>query len=635
VREDTPGDKSLVAYLAPREGFEPDIRELRSALAHSLPSFMVPAAFVILPALPLSANGKIDRAALPAPSRAAAPDREIVAPRTPAETALCQIWAQVLGREKVSIHDNFFELGGDSILCIQVVSRAQQAGLPLSARDVFQHQTVAELAVAAEALAADAAGAGLAEGAEIPLTPSQQDLLADLPALHPARLLDVREAPDLIAPLRLARALHHLAIHHAALRLRFHRDEDGHWHQAGAPADHAEAFLAGVDLSALPEARRRGALESAAGAFRQGRDLAQGPALRALLVATAPGVQKLLLVLHPLVADDATWRILLADLEAALRTAEPALLPVPTSFAQWSARLAEHARSTAAAGELDYWIDASRTLARALPLDRPDGANTTASARTLTVELDAEETRSLRDDVTAAYHSRLDDSLLTALVQAVSGWTGESRLLVDLEGQGRDALFDGVDLARTVGRFAVRFPVLLEVDRKAQNPGDHLKAIKEQLRAVPRGGVGFGLLRYQGEEAQVEKLRAMPTADLVYHPLFEPTDIAGALFAPASESAGSEPGHRRRAHALELAGELADGRLRLTFTYSDTLHGRATVQSLADRVLASLRALIAHGRSGQVGGFTPSDFPEARVSQKELDSLMAQIGKRRPGTVKR
>ena len=632
VREDTPGDKALVAYLAPREGYEPDIRELRSALAHSLPSFMVPAAFVILPTLPLSANGKIDRAALPAPSRAAAADREIVAPRTPAETALCQIWAQVLGRDRVSIHDNFFELGGDSILCIQVVSRAQQGGLPLSARDVFQHQTVAELAVAAEALAAEAAGAGLAEGAEVPLTPSQQDLLADLPALAPARLLDVR---DPISPLRLARALHHLASHHAALRLRFHRDEAGHWHQAGAPADHAEAFLAGVDLSALPEARRRGALESAVGAFRESRDLAQGPALRALLFATAPGTQKLLLVLHPLVADDATWRILLADLESALRTAEPALLPVPTSFAQWSARLAEHARSPAAVGELDYWLDASRTLARALPLDRPNGANTASSARTLTVELDAEETKSLRDEVTAAYHSRLDDSLLTALLQAVSGWTGEPRLLIDLEGQGRDALFDGIDLTRTAGRFAIRFPVLLEVDRKAQNPGDHLKSIKERVRAVPRGGVGFGLLRYQGEEAQIEKLRAMPTADLVYHPLSETADTAGAHFAPASESAGSEPAHRRRAHALELAGEVTGGRLRLTFTYSDTLHDRATIQSLADRVLTSLRALIAHGRSGQVGGFTPSDFPEARVSQKELDSLMAQIGKRKPGAVKR
>lgn len=284
------------------------------------------------------------------------------------------------------------------------------------------------------------------------------------------------------------------------------------------PADRAEAPLAGIDLSALPEARRRGALESAAGAFRQIHDLGdlvRGPALRALLFATDPAdpdSQKLLLVLHPLVADDASWRILLADLEAAYRTAGATLPPVPTAFAQWSARLAEHARSTATAGELDYWLNASRILARALPLDRPNGANTASSAHTLTVELDAEETRSLRDDVTAAYHSRLDDSMLTALVQAVSGWTGEPRLLVDLEGQGRDTLFDGIDLARTLGRFAVRFPVLLEVDRKAQNPGDHLKSIKEQLRAVPRGGIGFGLLRYQGEEFQVEKLRAMPTA---------------------------------------------------------------------------------------------------------------------------
>jgi amino acid adenylation domain-containing protein/non-ribosomal peptide synthase protein (TIGR01720 family) len=633
VREDVPGEKTLVAYLAPREGYEPDVRELRSVLAQSLPSFMVPAAFVILPALPLSPNGKIDRAALPAPPRTSS-DREIVPPRTPSETALCQIWAQVLGREQVGIHDNFFELGGDSILCIQVVSRAQQSGLPLSARDIFQHQTVAELAVAAEALAP---GSGPDETAEIPLTPSQQALFEE-PALplRAVRRLGLREAAD---PLRLARALHLLARHHGALRFRFQRDEAGQWHQAGAAAERAEAPLSGVDLSALPEARQNAALESAASGLQEIADLAQGPALRAVLFASSEdrhSAQTLCLALHPLIADDASWRILLADLEAAYRAAgeEAVLPPVPTSFAQWAARLAEHARSTAVAGELDYWLDASRTLARPLPLDRPEGDSTTASARPLVLELDAEETRSLRDEVSTAYHSRIDDALLTALVQAFSGWTGEPRLLIDLEGPGREALFDGADTARTVGRFAIRFPVLLELDRKAQSPGEHLKSIKEQLRAVPRGGIGFGLLRYQGEEAQVERLRAMPAADVAFRGLGERNGAPpepSALFTPAGKPAADAPGR----HILEIRAEMVDGRLRLTFTYDERLHDRRTLQALADRFLSSLRALIAHGRSGQAGGFTPSDFPEARFSQKELDTLMAQIGKRKPGVVKR
>ncbi|HKH43205.1 MAG TPA: amino acid adenylation domain-containing protein [Thermoanaerobaculia bacterium] len=146
AREDAPGEKALVAYLVPRAGQEPEARELRQFLGTKLPSYMMPSAYITLPALPLSPNGKVDRKALPAPPREI---REVVAPRTPEEATLCQIWAQVLGRDEVGVHDNFFDLGGDSILGIQVVSRAQQAGLSLTAQDLFQHQTVAELALVA------------------------------------------------------------------------------------------------------------------------------------------------------------------------------------------------------------------------------------------------------------------------------------------------------------------------------------------------------------------------------------------------------------------------------------------------------------------------------------------------------
>jgi len=146
VREDVPGEKLLVAYVVPREEQEPEIRELRQFLASKLPSYMVPATFLTIPALPLSPTGKIDHAALPAPPRE---ERVVVAPRTADEATLCGIWSQVLGRDEVGVHDNFFDLGGDSILGIQVVSRSHQAGLSFTAQDLFQHQTVAELALIA------------------------------------------------------------------------------------------------------------------------------------------------------------------------------------------------------------------------------------------------------------------------------------------------------------------------------------------------------------------------------------------------------------------------------------------------------------------------------------------------------
>jgi amino acid adenylation domain-containing protein/non-ribosomal peptide synthase protein (TIGR01720 family) len=680
VRQDAPGEKALVAYLAPREGQAPEVRELRAFLASKLPSYMVPAAFVTLPALPLSANGKVDRTVLPAPHLESA-GRELVAPRTPAEATLCGIWAQVLRRREIGVHDNFFEHGGDSILCIQVVSRAQQAGLSLAARDLFQHQTVAELALAAEAAAAAeaaeaaaAAAGGTGAGGDVLLTPAQLSLLElELPGrrrprpLDGAPLLDLREVVD---PARLRRALREVVDRHAVLGCRFLRhagqggqgergeraggeDDSAGWRQergerAGGEdgsagwrkvCSAAEALLAAVDLSALPPARRRGALDTAVSWLRASLHLEQGALLRVALFALGGAEQRLLLVAHPLIADGVSRRILLADLEAAYRAIasgrDAALPPVPTSFQQWSARLDEHARSAVVAAELEYWLDASRTLVRPLPLDRPPAAGVPAAASAVVAELDAEETRALLQEVPPAYHSKLDDALLSALAQALAGWTGEPRLLVDVTGSGRGDLLEGVDTSRAVGCFTTLFPVLLEVDRTARNPGDHLKSIKEQLRAVPRGGIGYGLLRYQGGPAQAAKLQAMPAAEVAFS--YSGEGLGGglpgpSLFVPAPESAGEARRPRlRRGRLLEIDAEIAGGRLRLTWTYDEGLHDRSTIQVLADRCLGSLRSLIEHCLSGEAGGFTPSDFPEARFSQKDLDTLMAHIGKRKSG----
>jgi aryl carrier-like protein len=148
VREDVPGSKRLVAYLALHDG---DPEDLRPALREKLPEYMVPQLFVVLPALPLTPNGKIDRralVALPAPEAARA---ETVAPRTPVEEILAAVWAEVLRLDRVGIHDNFFTLGGDSILVIQAATRSRKRGVGFTPRQLFQNQTVAELAAVADA----------------------------------------------------------------------------------------------------------------------------------------------------------------------------------------------------------------------------------------------------------------------------------------------------------------------------------------------------------------------------------------------------------------------------------------------------------------------------------------------------
>ncbi|HJX28917.1 MAG TPA: condensation domain-containing protein, partial [Thermoanaerobaculia bacterium] len=564
VREDNPGESLLAAYLVPVGEAAPEARELRDFLASKLPSYMIPGVFVMLDAMPLSPTGKVDRKALPVPAETRAA-RESVAPRNPAEQTLVDIWRQVLNRETVGVHDNFFELGGDSILGIQVVSRAQQAGFGLTARDLFQHQTVAELAELA-------AAAGPGESAEIPLTAGQRALLertaeADLGGLFELRRFAPREDVD---PARLEQALRRVVERHDALRVRFVREEGG-WRQLPA-----EATVT---------------LETSEGPLRAGFDLGSdglgGPLVRAALVEAADWTQRLVLAIHRLAADRASWRLLLHDLEAAYRGNE--MPPVPVSFQQWATRPATSPPVPGPVSRTAAWIGAPYSLA---------------------VELGADETRSLLEEVGPAFRTRVEDAVLTAMVEAFANGSGERRLRIDVESDGRRELPDGLDASRTVGRLATAAPVLLELNSAAQSPGERLKAVKEQLRATGPSD------RTPAEPAEALFRALEPGAA----PAPEP-----ALFAPLL----NEPAESETGHPLEITAEVVDGQLRLAWSFDEGRYDESTIQRLADGTVASLRSLIEHCRTGEGGGFTASDFPEARFSQKDLDSLMSQLGKRK------
>ena len=274
-----------------------------------------------------------------------------------------------------------------------------------------------------------------------------------------------------------------------------------------------------------------------------------------------------------------------------------------------------------------------------LPLDLPGGVNTVSSARTVTAALAPEETRILLQEVPAAYHTRINDVLLTALVQAFAQWTGATDLLVDLEGHGRDAgprnlgpreaLFADLDVSRTVGWFTVLHPVYLDL-ADAWGPGEELKAVKEQLAAVPGGGLGYGLLRYLGDDREkLARLRRRPAAQVSFNYLgqLDSATAESSFWRPLAEGSGPAVGPGGlRTHLLEINGAVSGDRLRLNWSYSANLHRRATVESLAAGYLKALRSLIDHCLSPEAGGYTPADFPEARISQKDLDKLLTQVG---------
>jgi amino acid adenylation domain-containing protein/non-ribosomal peptide synthase protein (TIGR01720 family) len=625
AREEEGGHKRLVAYVVGSAG----AAELQSFLKENLPDYMTPSAIVKLEALPLTANGKVDRKALPAPEAAGA-DREYVAPRTPAEETLAGIWSQVLGVERVGIHDNFFSaLGGDSILSIQIIARANQAGLRLTPKQIFEHQTVAELAAVAGVAAAVEAEQGLVTGAA-PLTPIQhwffeQDVV-EPHHWNQSLLFETRQALD---PALLEQVVAHLVEHHDALRLRFVREADG-WRQHNAGLEGPTPFSR-HDLSALPEAEQRPALEAKAAELQASLNLAEGPLLRIAhfdLGADKPG--RLLLAVHHLAVDGVSWRILLEDLQTAyqqLSAGAPVSLPAKTtSFRQWAEKLHAYAQTDAVEREAAHWLALGDGPVRRLPVDFPGGANTVDSARTVTVALSPEQTEALLHQVPAVYHTQINDVLMTALVEALARWTGTRAWLIDLEGHGREEILEGVALWRTVGWFTTHFPVRLDLGAAA-DPGSALKLVKEQLRAVPNRGIGYGLLRYlSGTSHQLVPpgLRALPRPELSFNYLgqFDQVLPESSPFGPAPESAGplQSPRGARPQH-LSLNGSVAGGQLRLTLLYSETLYRRDTIERFAQYILDALEAIITHCQSPTAGGYTPSDFTLAKLDEQDLNQI--------------
>ncbi|MEG4574238.1 amino acid adenylation domain-containing protein [Microcoleus sp. N3A4] len=606
-------------------------RNLRHYLKQKLPDYMIPSAFVLMKALPLTPNGKIDTKALPKPYSAHQQlATNFVAPRTEAEQTLAQIWCEVLHLQQVSIHDNFFEVGGDSILSIQIISRANIAGLQLTPKQIFQHQTIAELAAVATPTETNKAEQGLITGS-LPLTPIQHWFFAqNLPESHHWNQTFLLEVPATFKPNLLQQAVQQLLLHHDALRLRFTESEQG-WQQFNALPDEIVPFSL-IDLSVLPETTQTETIETISAQLQASLNLATGPIVRVALFHLGNSKpSRLLLVIHHLAVDGVSWRILLDDLQTAyqqLETGKPIQIPAKTtSFKELSEKLTEYANSPTARKEVTYWSNLSASKITPLPVDYIRGTNTKASARNVSVSLNKEETRALLQEVPKAYRTQINDILLTALVEVLTNWTQSNSVLINLEGHGREEILPDVDLSRTVGWFTTIFPVLLKLE-VTNNLGDAIRSIKEQIRAIPNRGIGYGLLRYLSDDREIiSSLKTLPISEVGFNYLgqFDWGISSERLFKLASESIGpehSQLGHR--IHLIDINGIVVEGQLNVDWSYSENFHKSATIERLAQQYIEALKTLIVHCQSPDVGGYTPSDFPLAKLDQQQLDNLLLQ-----------
>ncbi|MDR6979072.1 amino acid adenylation domain-containing protein/non-ribosomal peptide synthase protein (TIGR01720 family) [Streptomyces sp. 3330] len=661
VREDRPGVRRLVAYVVPADPAGApafDAEALRAHCADGLPEHMVPQAFVPLERLPLSLSGKLDRKALPAPAFTAVGGR---AAAGPVEETLCALFAEVLGVPGVGPDDGFFELGGDSILSIQLVARARRAGLVLTPRDVFRHRTVAALASVARA--ADPAPAAEPDDAgtgRVPLTPIAHWLREQggpMAGFHQSLLVRV---PAGLRERDLLTALQAVLDRHDALRLRL--DDSGADNTGGDDCDGDAGWT--LDVGARGSVRAADCLTrhrapgenlvELALAARRALDPRGGRVLRAVWLdrgETEPG--RLLLLVHHLAVDGVSWRILLPDLAAAWRAAVAgqdafaALDAVPTSLRTWSRRLTEAAHAPERTAELPLWQEVSAAddpLLTARPLD--PARDVYATREDLTLTLPAEETAALLTTVPEAFHAGIDDILLSALALAVAHWRGPDRtggVLVDLEGHGRqEEIAPGLDLSRTVGWFTALYPVRLDAGATDWHDvwaggaalGRAVKTVKEQLRAVPDRGIGYGLLRHVNRDTG-PLLASGRTPQIGFNYLgrfaagraadWEAADEPDAVVPPA------DPG-MPLPHAVDLNAvteERPDGpRLVAHWSWPGELLDEAVVRGLADTWFRALRALVAHAAGPGAGGLTPSDLGVVavageRIGQDELDALAA------------
>ncbi|WP_424893165.1 amino acid adenylation domain-containing protein [Streptomyces sp. XH2] len=630
-----------------------DTTDLRDFARRALPDYMVPAVFILLDELPLLPNGKLNRAALPTPEAGTAPATR--APRTPREELLCGLFAHVLGLPEVGAEDNFFELGGDSIMSIQLVSKARAAGLVISLRDVFQHKTPAALALAATKDSESEPGSEAPDAGvgRLPMTPIMHRLRergGSPDGFHQSVLLNV---PGGLGTTCLNAVMQAVLDHHDALRMRVTRHPGGEWQLDIAPRATvtASTCIRRADMRGLEGAALRATIAAEGAAAVRRLAPGDGVMLQAVWFDAGPArAGRLLLVLHHLVVDGVSWRILLPDLASAAaavaadRAAD--LAPVHTSFRRWAELLVEQAREPERVDEAAWWAQVldgpGATLA-----DRPPQEDDTT--RSLVMTIPPERAAALLTDVPAAFHANVNDVLLTALAVAVlrrhqqRGKAGAA-LLVDLEAHGRDSGVPGVDVSRTVGWFTSLFPVrvdlhgidLDQVLTGGPAAGQALKTVKEQLRAVPAQGLGYGLVRYLNPETRgrlshlsapqvgFNYLGRFPAADTGQWTVAEETD---ALF-DATEAGLPGPGPAHHLGINALARESAEGPVLVaSWTWTDKTLSEADVHELTNLWSQALDALIAHSRRPGAGGWTPSDLPLVSLTQNQLDRLTgARVG---------
>ncbi|WP_156897729.1 condensation domain-containing protein, partial [Paenibacillus massiliensis] len=546
-----------------------------------------------------------------------------VAPRTAVEQVLAEIWAGVLGMEAIGTQDNFFELGGDSIKALQVSSRLLQAGYRMEMKDLFSHPTVAALSPRVQSVTR-LADQSEVQGA-VKLTPVQHWFFEQhFAEAHHHNQSVMLYNPDGFDEKVLRAAMNHVVSHHDALRTVFRLAEQGYEAYNRAVGEGQLYTLEAIDLRAEPELAH--IIEAKANEIQSSIDLSTGPLVRLGLFHCADG-DHLLIAIHHLVVDGVSWRILFEDITAAYEQASNGqVISLPNksdSFRTWAEEQARYADSEAVAAELKFWKDIEQGNYEVLPKDTPQPYSLNKDSATVTISWTAQETEQLLKQAHRAYSTDVNDLLLTALGMSIQRWAGIERVLVSLEGHGREGIVQDIDISRTVGWFTTQFPVVLDMTA-CEDLSKQIKQVKEGLRHIPQKGIGYGILRYLSALDVQESFTVEPEISFNYLGQFDQDVPQGSIQVSPYAGGSEHSALQARAYALDINGLISNGELQLTISYSHQEYQADTMEKLADALRTSLQDILEHCVAREQTELTPSDIMLKNVTMTELDQLIAQ-----------
>ncbi|WP_106793798.1 non-ribosomal peptide synthetase [Aquimarina sp. Aq78] len=628
--KDINANNRLVGYVVCKDVF--DKTHIQDQLQLRLPDYMIPKLWIELDALPVTPNGKLDKKALPEVNDIVLSKENYIAPQNAIEENLCEIWRDLLGIEKIGVSDNFFELGGDSILTIQVIGRARRLGYSVQSKDVFKYQTIAELSSFIRTRTKSVIGEQGKLTGRSDLLPIQQWYLDTSYSrnihFNQSMLLLVDKS---VEEEFIVGATNLLIEHHDALRFEYYKENDV-WYQIYGRGN-GKVYIEDISTKTIEEIPD--ALAEICQSYQHSISIEKGEVFKMVLIKTPESEEKnrLFMVAHHMVIDGVSWRILLNDLDhiipSLINHKKVQLGEKTSSYRQWSKHLREYTTNKAFFTQKSYW-DTIISFYKALPVDKEFiGEKNGRDVNNYAITLDEVLTETLLKEVNQTYGTEINDILLSCLAMTISNWSGYDKIVIGLEGHGRENISKDIDVANTIGWFTNLYPVSLPAI-----PGEPLenviKSVKEELRNIPDKGIGYGALKYLHPEDEVRNALSGDHWDIIFNYLGQFDNIVDqdSWFMMSSENVGNDVGDQMEFdNKLEVNGSIQSGKLILGWSYSALEYNPTTIETLADNYLSNLKKIILHCKTKEERVVTPSDYGLGKeIGYEELD-LFAKASK--------